>query len=162
ARNAVPQGSTCTCSKESTRMPCKTVLSPIAISSHRVVLYCLMLSPHFHCQAFQIGGLRNGHHLRMVQSLAQALAHYELAPGVVGGLLHHALEACALDVVGAGKRHQHATRLQQLEGTQVDFFVATQGLGEGIATVGERGRIEYDQVKLLTTPLELAQAIEDI
>src|SRR5262249_49402859 len=38
ARNAVPQGSTCTCSKESTRMPCKTVLSPIAISSQRAVL----------------------------------------------------------------------------------------------------------------------------
>src|SRR5215510_11237816 len=38
ARNAVPQGSTCTCSKESTRIPCRTVLSPIAISSHRVVL----------------------------------------------------------------------------------------------------------------------------
>src|SRR5688572_5480876 len=86
-------------------------------------------SPYFDCQAFQIAGLRNGHHLWMVQGLAQALAHDELAPGVTGRLLHHALEARALDVVGTGKRHQHATRTQQLEGAQVDFFVATEGLG---------------------------------
>jgi hypothetical protein len=31
----------------------------------------------------------------MVQGLAQALAHCELAPGVAGCLLHHALEARA-------------------------------------------------------------------
>ena len=70
-------------------------------------------------------------------ALAQALAHYELSSGVAGRLLHHALEARALDIVGTGKRHQHATRAQQFESTQVDFFVATQGLGEGIAAVGE-------------------------
>src|SRR6266581_6319168 len=98
----------------------------------------------------------------MVQGLAQALAHGELASGIAGRLLHYALEACALDVVGTGKCHQHTARAQQLEGAQVDFFVATQGLGEGIAAVGERGRIEYDQIKLLTAPLELAEAVEDI
>src|SRR5690349_6290783 len=119
-------------------------------------------SPHFDRQAFQISSLRNGYHLRMVQGLAQALAHRELSSGVAGRLLHHAFEACTLDVVGTGKRQQHAARAQQLEGAQVDFFVATQGLGEGIAAVGERGRIEYNQIKLLTTPLELAEAVEDI
>jgi hypothetical protein len=46
-------------------------------------------SPHFDRQAFQIGSLR------MVQSLAQALAYCELSPGVAGRLLHHALEARA-------------------------------------------------------------------
>src|SRR5215510_14065157 len=110
-------------------------------------------SPHFYCQTLQIGGLWNGHNLRMMQGLAQALAHGELASGIAGRLLHHALEARALDVVGAGKRYQHAARAQQLEGAQVDFFVTTQGFGEGSATVGERGRIEYDQVKLLTASL---------
>src|SRR5262245_20132401 len=98
----------------------------------------------------------------MMQGLAQTLAHCELAPGVAGRLLHHALEARAFDVVGAGKRYQYAARAQQLEGTQVDFFVATQGFGEGSATVGEGGRIEYDQVKQLTASLELAEAVKDI
>src|SRR2546426_7178999 len=56
--------------------------------------------PHFYRQAFQVTRLRNRHDLRMVQSLAQALAHRELAPGVAGCFLHHALEAHALDVIG--------------------------------------------------------------
>src|SRR5215813_14299162 len=119
-------------------------------------------SPHFYCQTLQITSLRNSYDLWMVQSLAQALAHCELAPGVTGRLLHHALEARALDVVGTGKRHQHAARAQQLEGAQVNFFVATQGFGEGMAAVGERRRIEDDQIKLLAAPLELAEAVEDI
>src|SRR5262245_44887756 len=113
-------------------------------------------SPHFHCQALQIASLRNSHDLWMVQGLAQALTHYELAPGIAGRLLHYALEARTVDVVGTGKRHQHAARTQQLEGAQVDFFVTTQGFGEGIAAVGERGGIEYDQVKLLGASLKLA------
>src|SRR5262249_7215227 len=108
------------------------------------------------------GGLRNGHNLRMVQSLAQALAHDELSSGVAGRLLHHAFEARALDIVGTGKRHQNAARTQQLEGAQVDFFVTTQSLGDGIATVGERGRIKNDQIKQLITSLELTQAVKDI
>src|SRR5712691_10903249 len=55
--------------------------------------------PHFYRQTFQIAGLRNGHDLRMVQGLAQALAHNQLASGIAGCFLHHALEAHALDVV---------------------------------------------------------------
>ena len=90
----------------------------------------------------------------MMQGLAQALAHGELASGVAGRLLHHAFEVRAFDVVGAGKRYQYASRAQQLEVAQVDFFLATQGFGEGSATVGERGRVEHDQVKPLTASLE--------
>jgi hypothetical protein len=52
----------------------------------------------------------------MMQGLAQALAHCELAPGIAGCLLHHALEARALDVVGTGKRHQHTTSKIHLKG----------------------------------------------
>src|SRR5262249_38122203 len=35
-------------------------------------------------------------------------------------------------------------------------------LGEGIATVSERRRVEHDQVKLLAASLELAEAVKDI
>ena len=50
-------------------------------------------SPHFYCQTLQIAGLRNSYNLWMMQGLAQALAHGELASGIAGRLLHQALEA---------------------------------------------------------------------
>ena len=86
----------------------------------------------------------------------------ELPPGVGGSFVQHALETGTLDVVRTGERHQHATWTQQLEGSQVNLLVPAEGLGQGVATVREGGRIEDDQIKLLRASLPLAQAIKDI
>ena len=51
-------------------------------------------------------------------------------------------------MVRAAERGQRAAGPGQLQGAQMDFLVAAEGIGHGGAVARERRRIEHDQVKL--------------
>lgn len=95
----------------------------------------------------EVLSLRDGGHDGVIGALgvggnaAQGLARIDR--GVGDGLM----EVLGSDMVGAGKGDKDAAGLEDLEGAEVNLFVAADGVLHALLGAGEGGRIEDDEVE---------------
>ncbi len=83
----------------------------------------------------------------MVGGLAEGGDAAEGAAGIGGGVEDDGLEQRGVHVMRAAEGGKSAAGLEELEGAQVDFLVAAQGVRHGGAAAGEGRRIKDDDVE---------------
>ena len=82
--------------------------------------------------------------------------------GIPGRLADGLFEEVRVHEVGAGAGDEVAAVSDQLHAAQIDLTVAARGGLDGIAGLGEGGRIEDDDVILLALLDQLGQKSEDV
>lgn len=83
----------------------------------------------------------------MIEGLAQCADEAQVAMSIGGGVDGDVEEKVAVNVVRAAEGRQITARSQELEGTQMDFFVTANGGIHGVTSASEGGRIQDDYVE---------------
>src|SRR5262249_14516118 len=82
--------------------------------------------------------------------------------GVAGGVAYHGLECVLAHVVRTRERRQHAARLEQPDGAQVDLLVTAQRAFERAAAAREGRWVEHDQAEALAGGVQAARLVEGV
>ena len=98
----------------------------------------------------------------MIRALAVALDQAQRALRVHRGVADVGIEFAGAHVVRAAEGHDDAAGLQHLHGAQVDLLVAAHGVVHRVLGLGERRRVENDEVVLVALLLGILEEVESI
>src|SRR5579862_7490418 len=110
--------------------------------SESILFYC----PEY--KALKIVGFRHGQQNWVVLGLGSPLDHAQRLSRIVGGFGDDLKEEGLANVIRAGAGYQEATGFEQLQGSEVNLFVAAVGGVNAVAVLSKGRRVQDDHVKL--------------
>ena len=99
----------------------------------------------------------------MVRRLLASFDLAEADAGVFGGIVEHLAEQVVAHEVRARAGRQVTAAGQEFHSFQVDFFIAPDGIADGMARLGEGRRVEDDEVIVMALVFsQVREQIEDV
>ena len=98
----------------------------------------------------------------MVAGLLPGLDLPQLHAGISGGVVEHGHELFLCGEVGAGAGSHISAPGQQTHGPVVDLLVPGDGIADGLAGLGEGGRVQNDEIVPGRLLLQSGQQVKDI
>ena len=112
--------------------------------------------------AFEVVGFGAGEEDGVVGGLGRDFEDAGVAPGVGRGVGEEIEEGVGIHILTTGVGGEEAAGGEEAEGAEVEFLVAAEGAGEGVAAGGERGRVEDDEVVGGTGILAGGEPVEEV
>jgi len=113
-------------------------------------------------EPLEVPCLGDRQHFRVIASLAEHPFEDEPPASIARGVGGHRAKKLPADVKTAREGEQSATNCQQLHRSQIDLFIARERPSHAGFRLGERRRVQHDDVESLTASLERAEVVERI
>jgi hypothetical protein len=120
------------------------------------------LSPNLVIPAFKIAGFIIAKKYGMIRRLAAEVQLNKAAAGVCGGFGDHKFETAFVQGLAAGTAYKHAAALEQLNGPEVYFPVAPEGVGKDGTGFGKGRGVQNHKIKFFLSPFRQAEPIENV
>ena len=99
---------------------------------------------------------------RMVRGLGQLVQDPHVTARLGGGAEDGQAEVFLADDLRAGEGEQDTARLDLLERDGIELAITLQGVAQDVLVLGERGRVEDDQVVVVSHLLEILERVDGV